>query len=63
MVKTKVATKDSSPLKIVLAKQAEGCAMRKGGDVLSGYLELAESCLVGYDFTVNFEGWCQLSSN
>lgn len=48
-------------MKLVLAEQAGGCAPRKGGDVLSGHLEivdLVESCFTGYDFTVKFEGQC-----
>jgi len=45
------------PMNLVLAEHAEGCAFRKGGDVLSGYLEVFGDGLLGYDFTINFEGW------
>ena len=62
MVTIRVAVNRSFPLKVVPAEQAEGCAVRKGGDALSGYLELAESCLVGYEFVIKLEGWCQLTS-
>ena len=47
------------PMKILLTEQAEDCAARKGGDVLNGYLELAELCLLGYDFVIKFGGGCQ----
>jgi hypothetical protein len=47
---------DSSTMEIVLETQAEGCEVRKGGDILTGYLSLDGLCLVGYDFTIKFEG-------
>lgn len=46
-------------MKLIVAEQKGGCEPRKGGDVLRGHLELVElveSCLAGYDFTVKFEG-------
>ncbi len=44
-------------MNIVLADHAEGCAFRKGGDVLSGYLEVFGDWLLGYHLTISLEGW------
>lgn len=44
-------------MNIVLAEHAEGCAFRKGGDVLSGYLEVFGDWLLGYHLTISLEGW------
>lgn len=43
-------------MKIILDKQRDGCVERKGGDVVSGDLEVFEYCLAGYDFSIRFEG-------
>ncbi len=44
------------PMNLVLAEHTRCCAVRKGGDVLSGYLEVFGACLLSYDLTINFEG-------
>ena len=48
-------------MKLVLDDTTENGAVREGGDMLRGYVEIVEFCLVGYQFTVYFEGWCLIS--
>ena len=43
-------------MKLVLAKQEEGCAVRKGGDILNGYIEVVEPCITGLEFSITFKG-------
>lgn len=52
-----VARTPDIPMEVIISKQKDGCGERKGGDAVSGYLELRADCLVGYDFTVTFKGW------
>lgn len=43
-------------MNFVLPEHAESHAMRKGGDVLSGYLEVWGDWLLGYDLSVSLDG-------
>lgn len=57
MLRSEVASNfPSISMKIILDKQRDGCVERKGGDVVSGDLEVFEYCLAGYDFSIRFEG-------
>ena len=39
-------------------EQTECCNIRKGGDILAGYLEVSSDNLVGMNITVVFQGVC-----
>lgn len=44
-------------MNVVLPEHAESHAVRRGGDRLSGYLEVFGDWLLGYDLSVSFDGW------